>query len=67
MQKEAAYTLSLVGADLDKVSQSTYEALQHAITNLVAESGARGFKIESDQNGSDATVRRLFVHDVVTP
>lgn len=67
MQQKDPYTLSLIGGDIDRVSQPTYEALQKAITNLVIESGARGFKLETDKGTSDATVRKLFVHDVVAP
>ncbi len=67
MQQKAPYTLSLDGGDIDRVSQSTYEALQKAITNLVTESGALGFKIESGGSARDAIVRKLFVNDVVAP
>jgi cystathionine beta-lyase/cystathionine gamma-synthase len=67
MTQKDPYTLSLDGGDIDRVSQPTYEALQKAITNLVTESGARGFKIESGGSARDATIRKLFVHDVVAP
>lgn len=67
MPKKAPYTLSLDRGDINRVSQSTYEALQKAITDLVTESGAIGFKIESDDVTEDATVRKLFVNDVAAP
>ena len=70
MADKLQYKLVLGEADLDAVSQETYEALQNAITALVNESGAESFRIErgpEEIKSDEMTIRTLYVNDAVAP